>query len=92
MPISLKKAAKQGQSWTKWLERYGIERFYRSFIRNAQNAESVCVHCRQPIYLDIAEGGGVPDWCTAGGDYGCSSRTGDNDSHMPRKLPPRSRG
>ena len=58
-------------AWVKWLKSYGPGRFFDAFMRSAQNAESVCEQCGERIYLDIAEGGGVPDWCTTDGDYGC---------------------
>ena len=63
--------------WVSWLKSYGAAKFFDAFIRTAQYAESVCVHCGQKIYLDIVEGGGVPDWGSAfkegerGLDYGC---------------------
>ena len=76
--------------WIAWFERFGAAKFYDAFMRNAQYAESRCVHCREPIYLDIAEGGGVPDWRTDDGDYGCGDSPATNDegtgSHMPVRL------
>jgi hypothetical protein len=63
--------------WIAWLQGYGIGKFYDAFMANAQGAESVCVHCGERIYLDIREGGGVPDWGSSFGDvatgldYGC---------------------
>ena len=79
--------ATEREHWAKWLEHYGAEKFYDAFMRNAQNAQSTCVHCREPIYLDIAEGGGVPDWCTHDGDYGCFESPDTDDEgtggHMP---------
>jgi hypothetical protein len=77
------------------LASYGVDKFYDAFLRNAQGAESRCVHCNAPIYLDIVEGGGIPDWGTreegsVGGDYGCqSSPDSDGDGcggHEPRKY------
>jgi len=74
-------------SWAKWLKHYGAEKFYDAFMRNAQGAESVCIYCKRPITLDIAEGGGVPDW-SDNGDYGCfeSPDTDDDGTggHMPK--------
>jgi len=58
------------KSWAKWLERYGAEQFFDAFVRSAQGARSTCIHCGEAIYLDIVEGGGVPDW-GIDGDYGC---------------------
>lgn len=70
--------------WVKWLAEYGPEKFYDSFMRTAQDAQSECVSCGHFIYLDIREGGGVPDWRTTDGDYGCvDSLTG---SHSPILL------
>jgi len=80
----------QRQDWVKWLEGYGLAKFYDAFIQSAQDAESVCQHCGQEIYLDIAEGGGVPDWRTIDGDYGCDSSTDTNNEgtggHLPRRI------
>ena len=83
------------EEWSHWLATYkegdksGAERFYDAFMFNAQNAEGTCVHCNEPIYLDIREGGGVPDWRTIDGDYGCdNSPEGTDDAcggHTPRK-------
>jgi hypothetical protein len=77
--------------WVQWLAGYGAARFYADFLRIAQDAESQCVLCRSLIYLDIAEGGGIPDWRTADGDYGCLESPDTSEegtgSHVPRKLP-----
>lgn len=64
--------ASGAREWAKWLESYGAERFYDAFIESAQGAQGQCIHCGEAIYLDIVEGGGVPDWRTSDGDYGCS--------------------
>ncbi len=77
------------EKWVKWLETYGIANFYDAFVRDAQGAQSTCVHCGEKIYLDIVEGGGVPDW-HMNGDYGCpdSPDTCEDGtgSHVPVKL------
>ena len=83
-------------AWVKWLKSYGPKEFFDAFIEIAQGAESVCIHCREKIYLDIVEGGGIPDWgsrigdISSGLDYGCSDSPDTNDegtgSHEPRKL------
>ena len=77
-------------SWLAWLKRYGARKFLNSFLQNAHGAESTCVHCHQHIYLDLLEGGGVADWKTAEGDYGCEyspdTCTDGTGSHEPRKL------
>jgi hypothetical protein len=78
------------EEWVDWLESYGAEKFYAAFMKNAQDAKSRCIFCHRPIYLDIQEGGGIPDWRTYGGDYGCvdSPETDDDGlgSHLPRML------
>lgn len=79
-------------AWVSWLETYGAGKFYDAFMANAQGAESVCVQCNQPIYLDIREGGGVPDWGSnidgIGLDYGCNNSPETTDEgtggHFPR--------
>jgi len=78
------------QDWIKWLEHYGIGKFFDAFVRNAQGARGTCLYCRQDIYLDIVEGGGVPDWKTSDGDYGCAHSPDTCEqgtgSHMPEVL------
>lgn len=78
-------------AWVEWLKDYGRVAFYDAFMANAQFAKSTCVHCGEDIYLDIAEGGGVPDWRNKDGDYGCFMSTDDIPkdgigSHMPERL------
>lgn len=83
------------QEWVAWLQSYGLDKFFDAFISTAQGAESECIHCGQKIYLDIVEGGGVPDWGSSFGslsnglDYGCpdSPDTGDEGTggHEPIK-------
>lgn len=77
-------------AWVKWLSHYGAGEFYQAFARIAQDAESTCIHCGKKIYLDIREGGGIPDWRTADGDYGCPvgplANPDRNDDHRPAKL------
>jgi len=62
---------KAKKDWVKWLNGYGIEKFYDAFVAYAQDSRSKCKNCGQSIYLDIVEGGGIPDWKTVDGDYGC---------------------
>lgn len=85
---SWRKRAKQ--EWVKWLEEYGADKFYDAFVLTAQDAESECVQCGEPIFLDIVEGGGAPDWRTEGGDYGCSDSPDTNEDgqggHEPKRL------
>lgn len=84
------KHAKERKQWVSWLAGYGAARFYDAFVRIAQGARSTCQHCGEDVYLDMVEGGGVPDWRTASGDYGCylSPDTCDEGtgSHTPAKL------
>jgi hypothetical protein len=81
---------KEKSGWLHWLEGYGADKFYDAFLHNAQGAESKCVHCHLPIYLDIVEGGGVPDWKTQDGDYGCdkSPETTNEGTggHFPKMI------
>lgn len=78
------------RAWVAWLAEYGADRFFDAFLRTAQDAEGRCVHCHAPIFLDIVEGGGVPDWRTTDGDYGCDASPDTNSegagSHNPTKL------
>lgn len=77
-------------AWVSWLKKYGAMNFLESFLKTSHGAESKCVHCGQPIYLDLLEGCGVPDWKTADGDYGCglSPETSEEGtgSHQPKRL------
>lgn len=66
-------------AWVAWLEDYGPRRFLESFMVTAHGAESECVNCGEPIFLDLLEGGGCPDWRTEDGDYGCSDSPDTNE-------------
>lgn len=78
------------EQWTNWLDGYGSGKFFDSFIRNVQGAKGTCVQCGENIYLDIVEGGGVPDWRTENGDYGCGDSPDTNadgtGGHLPERL------
>ncbi len=78
------------ESWAAWLNSFGAENFFDSFLRNAQGARGTCTHCGEAIMLDIVEGGGVPDWRSEDGDYGCDSSPDTDDeccgSHLPERL------
>lgn len=78
------------KQWTDWLRHYGPEKFYDAFVHIAQDAKGQCLNCGHPIFLDIVEGGGGPDWKTQDGDYGCelSPETTEEGvgSHVPVKL------
>lgn len=81
--------ARERADWITWLNGYGAGAFYDAFMRTAQDAKSECSQCGEAIYLDIREGGGVPDWRTSDGDYGCwaSPDTGEDGtgSHEPER-------
>ena len=84
-------AREQARSgWVAWLETYGAGAFFDAFMEHAQGAQGWCVHCRKAIYLDIAEGGGVPDWSDGAGDYGCPASPDTDDDgtggHFPRRV------
>jgi hypothetical protein len=86
--------AEQKAAWVAWLATYGPDKFFDAFVATAQNAQSTCKHCGEPIYLDIVEGGGVPDWGSLdnhGLDYGCPKSpdtTADaTGGHVPIKCP-----
>ena len=78
------------KSWLRWLEEYGAERFLDAFLHTVEGAESTCVYCQEKIYVDVLIGGGVPDWSTESGDFGCSESPDTCDectgSHKPVKL------
>lgn len=77
------------QQWLKWLEDYGTDKFLDAFLRTVENAESICIHCHQTIYVDVLIGGGIPDWSTEDGDFGCDEHPQSNEEgcygHEPRK-------
>ena len=87
------KAAKE--SWVEWLKNYGLMKFLNSFLRSVEGAESTCRHCGEKIYVDVMVGGGVPDWSTKDGDFGCPDSPDTNSegtgAHEPikRKRTPR---
>lgn len=92
MPKGLQKIRAE---WVRWLKSYGPGQLFDAILQNTQGAESQCIHCGQKIYLDIVEGGGVPDWGSAipgvdGLDYGCPNSPDSDDEgtggHMPRRL------
>lgn len=66
------------ESWLKWLESYGADKFFDSFINTVEGAESTCIHCGEVIRVDITIGGGVADWSTLDGDFGCGSHPKSN--------------
>lgn len=78
------------QEWVLWLFDYGPGKFYDAFVRTAQYARGLCEHCGESIYLDVVEGGGVPDWRDESGSYGCPDSPDNSDegtgAHVPEKL------
>lgn len=85
IPTELIPAASQ---WAQWLESYGAGRFVAAFLEQCQGVEANCKHCGEKIYLDILDGGGVPDW-GVDGDFGCPDSPWTNDEgtggHEPVK-------
>ena len=77
------------QSWVNWLKNYGPMKFLNSFLRNVEGAQSTCRHCGEKIYVDVMIGGGVPDWSTEEGDFGCSNSPDSDEEgtggHTPIK-------
>lgn len=77
------------RNWLAWLKGYTAKKFLEAFIRNVEGAESRCVYCGELIYVDMLIGGGVADWSTEDGDFGCdaSPETCDEGtgSHLPRR-------
>ncbi len=75
---------KSRAEWVAWLRTYGAGPLFDAIVDTCQDAKSVCIHCGQDIYLDIIEGGGVPDWGSAmqgirGLDYGCPDSPDSDD-------------
>ena len=64
-------------------------KFLESFLRNVEGAESTCRYCRQKIFVDVMIGGGIADWSTEDGDFGCIKSPDTNEEgtggHMPIK-------
>lgn len=85
----MSKLLQEKLEWVKWFEKYGAARFLDSFLENVEGAKSVCKHCGQDIYVDVLIGGGVPDWSTERGDFGCVNSPDTNEEgtggHMPVK-------
>ena len=77
------------QQWLAWFKTYGAKKFLDAFLHNVEGACSVCKHCNQPIYVDVLIGGGVPDWSTEDGDFGCDKSPDTCEEgtggHMPVK-------
>lgn len=59
------------ERWVRWLDNHGGRLFLEHFLNDAQNARGTCKFCSDYIYLDVIEGGGIADWRTSDGDYGC---------------------
>ena len=71
--------------WLTWLSEYGASRFLDSFLKNVEGAESRCLYCCEYIYVDLLTGGGVANWSTKEGDFGCNHPNSFDGSHMPLK-------
>lgn len=82
----------QKQSWVSWLTNYGLMKFLNAFLSNVEGAESTCRHCHQKIYVDVMVGGGVPDWSTKDGDFGCHESPDTNDEGCGGHEPVKRRG
>ena len=85
----MRSTAKQLASW---LEHYGAEPFFEIVLDICQDARGRCKHCEEPIFLDFADGGGCPDWCTEGGDYGCADSPDTTDDGTGGHAPMKGRG
>lgn len=81
--------------WVNWLKEYGADKFYDAFLATAQGARSECIYCGEDIFLDIVDGGGVPDWGSSmpgfvGLDFGCPASPDTDDEgtggHFPVKA------
>ena len=87
--MNAKEKAQNKIAWLDWFKTYGAKQFLDAFLSNVEGAESTCIHCHQKIYVDVMIGGGVPDWSTKGGDFGCyASPETDLDNcggHMPER-------
>ncbi len=80
-------------SSVKWQQFFTPLKFLEMFLINAEGAQSTCAYCHEDIFLDVLIGGGVTDWSTEDGDFGCpdspESETVDGvlecAGHMPIK-------
>lgn len=77
------------QQWVQWAEDYDKYDLFDALLHSIQGAKSECRNCHREIFCDIIEGGGVPDWKTSDGDYGCINSPYTNDQgtggHEPVK-------
>jgi len=80
---------KAQRDWVKWLDGYGAEKFLGHFLRNVEGAKGRCIQCGQDIFVDVLLGGGIADWSTDDGDFGCinSPDTCEDGTggHMPER-------
>lgn len=74
-------------AWLQWLETYTPQKFIEAFLRNVENTESVCQYCGENIYVDVLIGGGVADWSTERGDFGCYNSPETTDDHCGSHMP-----
>jgi hypothetical protein len=88
--VKVDQGERERDEWCHWLRGFTPERFYDEFVATAQGAESECVNCGEKIYLDMVEGGGVPDWKTGDGyyvcDYSWETSAEGTGGHCPLKL------
>lgn len=68
---ALSRLKRAKENWIDWLQVYGANKFLESFLESVEGAQSICKHCGQQIHVDVLVGGGVPDWSTVDGDFGC---------------------
>jgi len=80
---------KAKREWVKWVEWYGTERFLNHFLRNVEGAKGCCIQCKQDIYVDVLIGGGIADWSTEDGDFGCHNSPETTDEGMGGHMPER---
>lgn len=81
--------SKEKRNWLVWFKTYGADKFLNSFLASTEGAQSTCKNCKEHIYVDVLIGGGVPDWSTEDGDFGCLFSPYTNDEgtggHEPIK-------
>lgn len=79
------------QKWASYIkDQYGVDKFLAHLCHTAHSARSRCVYCKKFIYLDAGIiGGGVPDWETCRGDFGCDDSPETNSDGTGGHLPQR---
>ena len=69
---SAKRTPAVKRAWVAWLKSYGLKKFLDSFLANVEDAAGTCRYCKEQIFVGVLIGGGVADWSTEDGDFGCS--------------------